>query len=142
MKISELAKLSGVNLETIRYYERLKLITPAKRDANGYRSFGQGSRMSCISSRRAVLSALVRMKFVNCLFYRPIQTTLVKSRIRLPNSALPKLTIKSHNAKKSKPCLSAWWTVMPRILTIVRLLRGLKNLIKQQYRPSTTPIKR
>ena len=41
MKISELAKLSGVNLETIRYYERLGLITPAKRDANGYRSFGQ-----------------------------------------------------------------------------------------------------
>ena len=41
MKISELAKSSGVNLETIRYYERLGLITPAKRDANGYRSFGQ-----------------------------------------------------------------------------------------------------
>ena len=41
MKISELAKSSGVNLETIRYYERLGLITPAKRDVNGYRSFGQ-----------------------------------------------------------------------------------------------------
>lgn len=39
-KISELATLSGVNLETIRYYERLKLITPAIRQANGYRSFG------------------------------------------------------------------------------------------------------
>ena len=41
MKISELAKSSGVNLETIRYYERLGLITPAKRDVNGYRSFDQ-----------------------------------------------------------------------------------------------------
>lgn len=38
-KISELAKLSGINLETIRYYERLKLITPAMRQANGYRAF-------------------------------------------------------------------------------------------------------
>lgn len=41
MKISELAKSTGVHVETIRYYERLELITPAKRDANGYRSFGQ-----------------------------------------------------------------------------------------------------
>ena len=41
MKISELAKSSGVHLETIRYYERLGLITPAKRDVNGYRSFDQ-----------------------------------------------------------------------------------------------------
>ncbi|AUI66872.1 MULTISPECIES: MerR family DNA-binding protein [Glaesserella] len=40
-KISELSKASGVNLETIRHYEKIGLITPAQRQANGYRLFGE-----------------------------------------------------------------------------------------------------
>ncbi len=40
-KISKLSKASGVNLETIRHYEKLGLITPAQRQENGYRIFGE-----------------------------------------------------------------------------------------------------
>ncbi len=40
-KISELSRESGVNLETIRYYEKIGLITPAERLPNGYRRFGE-----------------------------------------------------------------------------------------------------
>jgi len=40
MNIGELADRSGVPAKTIRYYEKSKLIPPAKRDVNGYRIYG------------------------------------------------------------------------------------------------------
>jgi len=41
MKISELAKSAGVNIETIRYYERRKLITQPKKPTQGYRTYSK-----------------------------------------------------------------------------------------------------
>jgi len=39
LKISQVGKQAGVNIETIRYYERLKLITEPERTESGYRVF-------------------------------------------------------------------------------------------------------
>lgn len=39
LTIGELAKRGGVNLETIRYYERLGLLPTPPRTASGYRAF-------------------------------------------------------------------------------------------------------
>src|SRR6476620_10463615 len=39
LKIGEVAELSGVNLQTVRYYEREKLLPKAPRLASGYRVF-------------------------------------------------------------------------------------------------------
>lgn len=36
---SELARKSGVNIETLRYYEKRKLIDPPPRSASGYRLY-------------------------------------------------------------------------------------------------------
>jgi DNA-binding transcriptional MerR regulator len=36
---SELARLAGVSTDTLRYYERNKLLTPAQRSSSGYRLF-------------------------------------------------------------------------------------------------------
>lgn len=41
MKISELAKTAGVNLETIRYYERRNLITQPMKPTHGYRAYSK-----------------------------------------------------------------------------------------------------
>ena len=44
MKIGELSKATGTNIETIRYYERIGLLpAPARTDAN-YRSYGDAHR--------------------------------------------------------------------------------------------------
>jgi len=39
MNIGRLAELAGVNIDTIRYYERQGLLEPAARTASGYRTF-------------------------------------------------------------------------------------------------------
>lgn len=41
MKISDLSRATGVDVETIRYYEKSGLLAPPAREANGYRSYGQ-----------------------------------------------------------------------------------------------------
>lgn len=38
--IGQLAKVVGVNIQTLRYYERLKLLTPSARKSSGYRLYG------------------------------------------------------------------------------------------------------
>jgi len=41
MNISQAAKISGLSAKTIRYYERIGLVSPAERAENGYRSYQQ-----------------------------------------------------------------------------------------------------
>ncbi len=43
MNIGEVAKQTGLPAKTIRYYEDIGLIRP-RRDANGYRAFGESER--------------------------------------------------------------------------------------------------
>ena len=40
LPIGELSRLSGVNIETIRYYERIKMLPAPQRTANGRRIYG------------------------------------------------------------------------------------------------------
>jgi MerR family mercuric resistance operon transcriptional regulator len=40
LPIGELSRLSGVNIETIRYYERVKMLAPPPRTAGGRRIYG------------------------------------------------------------------------------------------------------
>jgi MerR family copper efflux transcriptional regulator len=39
MRISEVAKQSGLTAKTIRYYEQIGLVAPAARGSNGYREY-------------------------------------------------------------------------------------------------------
>jgi MerR family transcriptional regulator, mercuric resistance operon regulatory protein len=38
--IGELSRLSGVNIETIRYYERIKMVPAPQRTVSGRRVYG------------------------------------------------------------------------------------------------------
>lgn len=53
MKIGEIAAATGVNVETIRYYEREGLVPPPARTASNYRSYGEGHRRRLTFIRRA-----------------------------------------------------------------------------------------
>ena len=41
MKIGELSQTTGVDVETIRFYEKSGLLPAPAREANGYRAYGQ-----------------------------------------------------------------------------------------------------
>ena len=41
LKIGELARRAGVTTKAIRFYERKRILPPAKRSANGYRLYGE-----------------------------------------------------------------------------------------------------
>lgn len=41
LKTGEVAKAAGVNIQTLRFYEREGLLAPPKRTASGYRQYGE-----------------------------------------------------------------------------------------------------
>ena len=51
--IGELSRLSGVNIETIRYYERVKMLAPPPRTAGGRRIYGSNDLRILVFIRRA-----------------------------------------------------------------------------------------
>ncbi len=53
LTIGKLAAAAGVNLETIRYYERIKLLPAPPRTAGGHRSYGQEHARRLMFIRRA-----------------------------------------------------------------------------------------
>lgn len=56
MKISELGRAAGVDVETIRYYEKAGLLPPPAREANGYRHYAQAhlQRLAFVRHCRAL----------------------------------------------------------------------------------------
>ena len=56
MRIGELAKATGVDVETIRYYEKVQLLSAPARSDNGYRSYTQAhlERLAFIRHCRAL----------------------------------------------------------------------------------------
>lgn len=56
MKISDLSRATGVDVETIRYYEKAGLLPAPAREANGYRSYAQGhlERLAFVRHCRAL----------------------------------------------------------------------------------------
>lgn len=56
MRIGELSRLTNVDIETIRYYERVSLLPAATRSENGYRHYGTQSleRLAFIRHCRAL----------------------------------------------------------------------------------------
>src|SRR5687768_2927438 len=53
LPIGELSRRSGVNIETIRYYERVKLLSSPPRTASGRRIFGATELRILVFIRRA-----------------------------------------------------------------------------------------
>jgi hypothetical protein len=51
--IGELSRATGVNIETIRYYERIKMLPSPRRTEGGHRVYGPAERRSLAFIRRA-----------------------------------------------------------------------------------------
>jgi len=64
MRIGELGQATGVDIETIRYYEKQRLLSPPARDPNGYRAYGSAhlERLAFIRHCRALDMPLAEIK--------------------------------------------------------------------------------
>jgi Cd(II)/Pb(II)-responsive transcriptional regulator len=64
MRIGELCQATGVDIETIRYYERAGLLPPPARQANGYRTYGAAhlEQLAFIRHCRALDMPLVEVR--------------------------------------------------------------------------------
>jgi len=64
MKISDLSRATGVDVETIRYYEKSGLVPAPARQANGYRSYGTEhlERLAFVRHCRALDMPLAEVK--------------------------------------------------------------------------------
>jgi DNA-binding transcriptional MerR regulator len=87
MRIGELARKAGVNVQTVRFYERRRLLREPNRTASGYRSY-----------ERADLESLVFIKWC-----QPLGFTLkeVRQLLRL-HAAVAKLPARRRGAKPSE----------------------------------------
>lgn len=53
MKIGELARATAVNVETVRYYEKIGLVPPPARTSSNYRDYGRSHLQRLSFIRRA-----------------------------------------------------------------------------------------
>jgi MerR family transcriptional regulator, mercuric resistance operon regulatory protein len=53
ISIGQLSKYSGVNIETIRYYERIKMLPAPSRTASGRRVYGPAEKRTLAFIRRS-----------------------------------------------------------------------------------------
>lgn len=101
MKIGELARKAGVDVPTVRYYEKAGLIEPPGRTPSGYRAYGLGAleRLNFIRHCRSLdmaladvkrLLALSRDKSVSCDEVNAMVHTHLE-RVRAKRAALAAL---------------------------------------------------
>ncbi|MEB0140275.1 MULTISPECIES: Cd(II)/Pb(II)-responsive transcriptional regulator [unclassified Undibacterium] len=75
MRISELANATGVDLETIRYYEKQELLPAPEREDNGYRNYTAAhlERLSFIRHCRALDIPLADVRRLVGFMLRPAE---------------------------------------------------------------------
>jgi MerR family copper efflux transcriptional regulator len=105
--IGQLARSAGVAIDTVRYYERNQLLTPAGRLASGYRRYGEGE--------------LKRLRFIRRA--KALGFTLEEIRELLSLSD-------ERNVAKVKRAAEAKLTdIEQRVAELQRIRRGLRALV-------------
>jgi DNA-binding transcriptional MerR regulator len=82
-KISELSKITGINPETIRYYEKIGAIDKAVRHENGYRHFSKTAveQLEFIKTCRSLGFNMDEIKSLNQLKQNPNQSCAVADKL-------------------------------------------------------------
>lgn len=76
MRIGEVAKRTGIGIETIRFYERQGLLMQPERQSSGYRQFDEAavSRLTFIMRTKGLGFTLSEIKDLLALWFDPMTT--------------------------------------------------------------------
>ena len=105
--IGQLAKRAGVAIDTVRYYERNQLLSPAGRLASGYRRYGE--------------TELMRLRFIRRA--KALGFTLEDIR------GLLSLSDERNVAKVKRAAEAKLTDIEQRIAELQRIRKGLRTLI-------------
>lgn len=85
LTIQEVAKRTGLSIDTLRYYERIGLLDRVKRDQSGYRRYSQQDLdwIGLLRDLRAIKMPLTQMVQLGYLFRQGFATTLPQRRLLL-----------------------------------------------------------
>jgi DNA-binding transcriptional MerR regulator len=103
IQIGELARHSGWHVETIRYYERIKLLPSPTRSAGHYRLYALDDvrRLGFIRRARELGFTLKEVRALLALSTRPTRASVpIRTSIPLPASARPAVM---HGPKVTRP---------------------------------------
>lgn len=115
MRIGEIAAATGVDVETVRYYEKAGLLLPPKRSPNGYRVYGPAhvERLAFIRHCRSLDVTIADIQRLLTLIDRPaarchaandlIDTQLQRVRARLESLAALEKQLVSLRARCKTP---------------------------------------
>ena len=112
MLVSELAKRSGISIETVRYYTRIGLLTPRRTQENGYRRYAVQDVQRLNFIQRAKLLGF-SLKDIRQIFERanagkspcPQVRDVIKARLAETRKRLEEL---KHLQARMEEALSMW----------------------------------
>lgn len=115
MRIGEIAAATGIDVETVRYYEKAGLLSPPERRSNGYRVYGpaQLEQLAFIRHCRSLDVTIADIRRLLTLIDRPaskcreaddlIDTQLQRVRARLESLAAMEKQLVSLRARCKTP---------------------------------------
>jgi DNA-binding transcriptional MerR regulator len=85
LTIQEVAKRTGISIDTLRYYERIGLLDPVRRDQSGYRRYSQQDLdwIGLLMALRKTGMPLAQMARLGQLRRQGFETTLTERRLLL-----------------------------------------------------------
>ena len=82
MRIGQLAERAGVNIQTIRYYERRRILREPPRNSSGYRSYGNGDLESIRFIRQSQELGFTLKEIQQLMRLHPAATKASSSAVR------------------------------------------------------------
>ena len=132
MRIGQIATATGVDVETVRYYEKAGLLPPPRRRANGYRAYGpaQIERLAFIRHCRSLDVTIADIQRLLALIDHPaskcheadalIDTQLQRVRARLESLTTLEKQLVSLRARCKTPRSSRRCGILAELVEAAR----------------------
>src|SRR5215469_1189918 len=146
MRSGELARNAGVNLQTIRFYEKQGLLPKPERTASGYRSYQQSDleRVLFIKRNQELGFTLAEIKLLMDL-HSALAAMGPKSFRRRPNELQGIIEIGRERLlaiKQKSRILNAMWRQLQRLLRQLESSSVVTCPVQPPRKPSPAPCKK